>query len=77
MAREYRRDMGRCLRLETHGRPPRPKGYFSAEAEAELDALELRAREDPSCLPMEELTKIDALAPSRAEWRDESSRSRN
>lgn len=68
LAREYRRDMGRWLRRETHVRPPRPKGYFSAEAEAELDALELRARADR--LPVQELTKIDALAPSSAEWRD-------
>ena len=47
LAREYRRDMGRYLRRETDRRPPRPKGYFNAEAEAELDALELRAREKP------------------------------
>lgn len=32
--------------------------------------MELCGREDQSCLVMEELTKIDALAPSRAEWRD-------
>jgi homoserine O-succinyltransferase/O-acetyltransferase len=70
LAREYRRDMGRYLRRETDQRPPRPKGYFNAEAEAELDALELRAGEEPASLPMEELSMIDALAPTEAQWRD-------
>src|SRR5271166_6496809 len=70
LAREYRRDMGRYLRRETDRRPPRPKGYFNAEAEAELDALELRAREEPGSVPMEHLSIIDALAPTNAQWRD-------
>ncbi|HTR11807.1 MAG TPA: homoserine O-succinyltransferase [Roseiarcus sp.] len=70
LAREYRRDMGRYLRRETDRRPARPKGYFTSEAEAELDALELRAREDPSSLTMEDLSNIDALAPTAAPWRD-------
>ena len=70
LAREYRRDMDRYLRRETDRRPPRPKGYFNAEAEAELDALELRARENPGSMPMEDLSKIDALAPAEAQWRD-------
>jgi homoserine O-succinyltransferase len=72
LAREYRRDMGRYLRRETDQAPPRPKGYFTAEAEAELDALELRARKDPSRLPLEELSRIDELAPAKAQWRDAS-----
>ena len=58
LAREYRRDMGRYLRRETDRYPPRPKGYFTAEAEAELDALEFQARKDPNCLPMEDLSRI-------------------
>lgn len=70
LAREYRRDMGRYLRRETDRRPPRPKGYFNAEAEAELDALELRGREKPESLPMEDLSIVDALAPTEAQWRD-------
>lgn len=70
LAREYRRDMGQYLRRETDRRPTRPKGYFSAEAEAELDALELRAQREPSDLPIEELAKIDAFGSSRPEWRD-------
>jgi len=70
LAREYRRDMGRYLRRETELRPPRPKGYFNAGAEAELDALELRAREEPGSLPIEDLAMIDALAPTKARWRD-------
>ena len=70
LAREYRRDMGRYLRRETDRRPPRPKGYFNAEAEAELDALELWAREEPGSLPTEDLSIIDALAPTEAQWRD-------
>ena len=70
LAREYRRDIRRYLRRETDQRPARPKGYFNAEAEAELDALELRAREEPASLPMEDLSMIDALAPTEAQWRD-------
>ena len=69
LAREYRRDMGRYLRGETDRRPARPKGYFTAEAEAELRALERWARGDPSRLSLEVLSKIDALAPTEAQWR--------
>ena len=70
LAREYRRDMGRYLRGETDWEPARPKGYFTAEAETELRALERRAREDARRLPMGDLSKIDALAPAEAQWRD-------
>jgi homoserine O-succinyltransferase len=72
LAREYRRDMGRYLRRETDQAPARPKAYFAAEAEAELDALELRARKDPSRLQLEELSRIDELVPAKAQWRDAS-----
>ena len=69
LAREYRRDMRRYLRGETDRRPRRPQGYFSAEAERGLDALEIRAQEDPRSLTNEDLLEIDALAPE-AQWRD-------
>ena len=67
LAREYRRDMGRYFRRETDRRPPRPQRYFSAEAERELDALELRARKDAKSFSDEDLSKIDALAPTEAQ----------
>ncbi len=70
LAREYRRDMGRYLGGETDRDPPRPKGYFTAKAEEELCALERWAREDPRRLSTEDLSKIDALAPTEAHWRD-------
>lgn len=70
LAREYRRDLGRYLRRETDRRPPRPRGYFSAEAERKLDALELRVRDVPSRLANEDLLEVDALAPATAQWRD-------
>ena len=46
LAREYRRDMDRYLRGETERKPVRPSGYFGAEAEVELRAMERRAHED-------------------------------
>jgi homoserine O-succinyltransferase len=69
LAREYRRDVGLYLRGETDQRPSRPKGYFAAEAEAELCALELRPRSASGCLAIEDLSKIEALAPTEAPWR--------
>ncbi len=70
LAREYRRDMGLYLRGETDRSPPRPQGYFTAEAETKLRALELRPREDSRGVAIEDLSKIDALAPTEAPWRD-------
>ncbi len=70
LAREYRRDMGLYLRGDTDRSPARPKGYFTAEAETELRALERQAREDRRRLTLEDLTKIDALAPTEASWRN-------
>jgi homoserine O-succinyltransferase/O-acetyltransferase len=70
LAREYRRDMGRYLGGETDSDPPRPKGYFTEEAETELGGLERRVREDRRLVQMEDLAKIDALAPTAAQWRD-------
>jgi homoserine O-succinyltransferase/O-acetyltransferase len=70
LAREYRRDVARRLRQETDRGATRPKNYFHAEAEAELNALELKASKDPVCLTEEDLSKIDALAPETPQWRD-------
>ena len=70
LAREYRRDMGLYVRGDTDRSPARPKGYFTAEAETELRNLERQAREDCRRLTLEELTKIDALAPTEASWRN-------
>ena len=42
LAREYRRDMDRYLRGGIERNPAMPKGYFSAEGEAQLSALELQ-----------------------------------
>ena len=40
LAREYRRDMNQYLLGETDRIPARPKGYFGAEAEAKLSAMD-------------------------------------
>jgi homoserine O-succinyltransferase/O-acetyltransferase len=70
LAKEYRRDMGPYLRGETDKRPARPKGYFAPEAEIELCALERRPSGDSGRQVMEDLSKIEALAPTEAPWRD-------
>jgi homoserine O-succinyltransferase len=70
LAREYRRDIGRQLRGEIDKPPKLPQHYFTIEAETELGALQRRAQEDPGRLTPQDLSKIDALAPARAEWRD-------
>ena len=69
LAHEYRRDMGRYLRGDLERAPSIPAGYFNLEAEAELSALERRARDGQRQLLLQELSKIDALAPPQAEWR--------
>ena len=68
--RPHTLDMGLYVRGDTDRSPARPKGYFTAEAETELRALERRAREDRRRLTLEDLTKIDALAPTEASWRN-------
>jgi homoserine O-succinyltransferase len=70
LAREYRRDMDRHLRGETERKPARPKGYFSAEAEQELRAMERRAYANRGRMQVEDLSIIDALAPAKAKWRE-------
>jgi hypothetical protein len=71
LAQEYRRDMDRYLRGETERKPARPGGYFGAEAEAELRAMERRAQEDRSRMQIKDISIIDALAPAEATWREE------
>jgi homoserine O-succinyltransferase len=70
LAREYRRDLCLYFSGESDRSPARPKSYFAAEAEIELRELERRSREDPPRLGVEDLSKIDALAPAEAPWRD-------
>jgi homoserine O-succinyltransferase len=70
LAREYRRDVGLYLRGETDQRPVRPKGYFAAEAETELCTLGLQPGSASVGLAIEDLSKIEALAPTEAPWRD-------
>lgn len=70
LAREYRRDVGQYFGGKTDRNPTRPKHYFAAEAEAELCALERRPREDPPRLAMDDVSKIDAFAPTEAPWRN-------
>jgi homoserine O-succinyltransferase len=70
LAREYRRDIGRESRGEIGRAPKMPEGYFSIDAEAESLALQRRVREGRCRLTSEELSRIDALAPVRPEWRD-------
>jgi homoserine O-succinyltransferase len=70
LAREYRRDLRLYLLGETDRSPARPRGYFTAEAETELRALEFRLREASRNMAIEDLSKIDALAPPEAPWRD-------
>jgi homoserine O-succinyltransferase len=43
LAREYRRDMGRFLRGESHSCPPMPQGYFDQRSEELLTAFTARA----------------------------------
>jgi homoserine O-succinyltransferase len=70
LAREYRRDMDRYLRGETERKPARPRGYFGAGAEAELDAMERSVHEDRCAMQIEETSIIDARAPAEARWRE-------
>ena len=71
LAREYRRDTERYLRGETEGKPVRPSGYFGAEAEAELRAIECGAHEDRCRTQIKDISIIDALAPAEPSWREE------
>ena len=70
LAREYRRDVDRYLRGETGSKPARPKGYFGAEAEAKLDAMERGSREDRRRMQIEDISIVDAMAPTEPAWRE-------
>jgi homoserine O-succinyltransferase/O-acetyltransferase len=69
LAREYRRDMDRYLRGETDRNPVRPSGYFGAEAEIELSAME-RGAEDRCRTQMKDTSIMDTLAPAEPAWRE-------
>ena len=69
LAREYRRDMDRYLRGEIERKPARPSGYFGAEAEAELQAMERSAQQDRRQLQIKDLSIIEERAPAEATWR--------
>jgi homoserine O-succinyltransferase/O-acetyltransferase len=73
LAREYRRDMDRYLRGETDRIPAMPKGYFGAEGEAKLSALDSRKRDHRSQEQIPALSIIEALAPAQAIWREAAS----
>ena len=69
LAREYRRDMNQHLLGETDRIPARPKGYFGAEAEAKLSAIDCCAPEHRSQRQIQDLSIIETLAPAEAPWR--------
>jgi homoserine O-succinyltransferase len=69
LAKEYRRDLELYLRRRTEREPARPMGYFGAGEEAELCAMERRARDDRASVRIEDLSLIDSL-PGAASWRD-------
>jgi homoserine O-succinyltransferase len=70
LAREYRRDMDRYLRGETEMKPVMPRGYFGAEAETELRAMDRSAHGDRRRAQIEDISVIDALAPAEPAWRE-------
>jgi homoserine O-succinyltransferase len=70
LAREYRRDMDRYLRGETEMKPVMPRGYFGAEAETELRAMDRSAHGDRRPAQIEDISVIDALAPAEPAWRE-------
>jgi homoserine O-succinyltransferase len=70
LAREYRRDMSQYLLGETDRIPARPKGYFGAEAEAKLSAMDCCTPEHRSQQQIQDLSIIEGLAPAEAVWRE-------
>lgn len=68
LLREYRRDVGRCLRGE-QAAPARPSGYFDRDTEAALDAAaqEAQRRGEPALLGRCE--EIAARFRPSAPWR--------
>jgi homoserine O-succinyltransferase/O-acetyltransferase len=70
LAREYRRDMNQYLLGENDRIPARPKGYFGAEAEEKLSAMDCCTPEHRSQQQIQDLSIIEALAPAEALWRE-------
>jgi homoserine O-succinyltransferase/O-acetyltransferase len=70
LAREYCREMDRYLRGGSGRKPSRPKGYFGAEAEAKLRAIEGGAYETRCRKQIQDISIIDVLAPAEAAWRE-------
>jgi homoserine O-succinyltransferase len=70
LAKEYRRDMNQYLLGETDRIPARPKGYFGADAEAKLSAMDCCTPEHRSQQQIQDLSIIEALAPAQAPWRE-------
>jgi homoserine O-succinyltransferase len=69
LAREYRRDIDLYLRGESDRIPARPRGYFGAEAEAKLGAVDSRTHDHRPQQQIPDLSIIEALAPAQAIWR--------
>ena len=70
LAKEYRRDMSQYLLGESGRIPARPKGYFGAEAEAKLRAMDCCTPEHRCQQQIQDLSIIEALAPAEALWRE-------
>ena len=70
LAREYLRDMDLYLRGESDRIPARPKGYFGAEAEAKLSAMDCWTHQHRSQEQIQNLWIIERLAPAEAKWRE-------
>ena len=70
LAREYLRDMDLYLRGESDRIPARPKGYFGAEAEAKLSAMDCWTHQRRSQEQIQDLWIIERLAPAEAIWRE-------
>lgn len=68
LLKEYRRDLGRCLRGE---KPyaPRPRGYFDAATEAALEAAVRRAPPAGGLEPLRSCDLIAARFRPEAVWR--------
>jgi homoserine O-succinyltransferase len=62
--------MDRYLRGETEMKPVMPRGYFGAEAETELRAMDRSAHGDRRRAQIEDISVIDALAPAEPAWRE-------
>ena len=73
LLREYRRDIGRCLRGERPF-PPRPLGYFDAPTERALEALAQQARTGGDVEPLRRSDEIASAYRPSAPWRTQAVR---